>query len=429
MKKITLILFIHFCVLSNITAQVVTTFAGSEQGSVNGTGTAAQFNRPYSICRSPSGDFYVADYVNNQIRKITPQGVVTTLAGTTQEGYANGPGATAQFWNPWGICVDAAGNIYVADSENYKIRKITPAGIVSTFAGSSQGFANGAGTAAKFGWPTGICVDFSGNIYVVDTANTKIRKITPAGVVTTFAGSTQGSTNGTGASAKFYEPYGICSDSAGNLYVADVGTNTIRKITPGAVVSTFAGSGEQGILDGIGTAAQFRQPFGVCTDTANNIYVADTTNDRIRKITPARVVTTLAGSDGQGYLDGPAAVSQFFLPIGVCSDPSGNIYVADNYNDRIRKIIPASLGANTNEVSNNQLTIYPNPVHAILNIKVDLFFEKAKILLTDVTGKIISSQELLSSETDLSINGYPKGTYFVTIIDGIKKLTQKVIIE
>ena len=337
MKKITLLLVVFNFIFSNLTVQVVTTFAGSQDGFMNGVGTNAQFNRPYGICKSSTGDFYVADNYNNQIRKITPSGVVTTLAGSTFEGYNDGIGTAAQFFHPYGVCTDAVGNVYVADTYNFKVRKITITGVVTTFAGSIQGFANGTGTAAQFYSPTGICSDSSGNIYVVDTGNNKIRKITSGGVVSTFAGSTEGYTDGIGTTAQFQSPYGICIDNSGNLYVADTNNVKIRKITPTGIVTTLAGS-EQGFNDGIGSSAQFRDPFGVCTDSVDNIYVADTSNNRIRKITPTGVVTTLAGCNIQGFLDGNATTAQFFLPIGVCSDAQGNIYVGDNYNCRIRKM-------------------------------------------------------------------------------------------
>lgn len=425
MKRIDFLLFSFCFVFSSANAQVVSTFVGSTEGFINATGTAAQFNRPNGICKSTSGNFYVADLLNNQIRKITPQGVVTTLAGTT-EGYSDGLGTTAQFDHPYGVCADPSGNVYVADTYNTKIRKITPSGFVSTFAGSTQGFANGTGTTAKFYSPTGICIDPSGNIFVVDAGNNKIRKITPTGIVSTFAGSTAGYTNGTGTAAKFSFPFGICSDNGGNLYVADANNSKIRKITPTGNVTTLAGS-DQGFNDGNGNAAQFKDPYGVCTDSAGNVYVADTSNNRIRKITPAGIVTTLAGCNDQGYLDGITTVAQFFLPTGVCSDAQGNIYVADNYNDKIRKISP-TLGLDLN-ISNFTLTILPNPASYFLNIEINNFYTNTKISITDMFGKNVYSQNLETYKTIINTSGYAKGLYLVTLTNGTKKLTQKVIID
>ena len=212
-----------------------------------------------------SGNVYVADTWNHRIRKISPAGVVTTFA---------------KFRSPEGVAVDSRGYVYVADTS---IRKISPAGVVTTFAGSSEGYMDGTGTAAQFNRPNGVAVDSSGNVYVADTWNNRIRKISPAGVVTTLAGSSYGYMDGPGAAAKFLNPEGVAVDSSGNVYVADDGNNRIRKISPAVVVTTLAGS-SYGYMDGPGTAAKFNNPTGVAVDSSGNVYVADYSNNRIRKI-------------------------------------------------------------------------------------------------------------------------------------------------
>jgi len=236
-----------------------------------------------------SGNVYVADTDNHRIRKITPADriedrVVSTFAGTDTRGHADGPGTEAQFNYPYGVAVDSSGNVYVADADNNRIRKITPEGVVSTFAGSTEGSADGTATTAQFHHPTGVAVDSSSNVYVADADNNRIRKITPEGGVSTFAGSTEGSADGTATTARFQSPTGVAVDSEGNVYVADADNNRIRKITPEGVVSTFAGSTE-GFADGTGTEAQFNYPIDVAVDSSGNVvYVADTGNHRIRKI-------------------------------------------------------------------------------------------------------------------------------------------------
>jgi len=321
----------------------VSTLAGSgTAGFANGTGTAAQFNEQRGVAVDGSGNLYVADWRNHRVRKISPAGVVTTFAGSGTAGYANGTGTAAQFNEPYDIAIDSAGVLYVADADNNRIRKITPAGVVTTLAGSgSYGFANGTGTAAQFAYPEGIAVDSSGNVYVCDNDNERIRKITPAGVVTTLAGSgVAGFADGMGTAARFNNPEGITIDAAGNLYVADRENHRIRKITPAGVVTTLAGSGVAGFANGTGTAAQFNKPTGLAIDADGSIYVADSENNRIRKITSTGVVTTIAGSGIYGHVDGPGSVAEFTHPLNLAIDDSGIIYVSDSYESRIRKIEP-----------------------------------------------------------------------------------------
>jgi ATP-dependent protease HslVU (ClpYQ) peptidase subunit len=339
----------------------VSTFAGSSYGFVDGTGTAAQFKNPTGIAVDDSGNVYVADVSNHKIRKITPAGVVTTFAGSSA-GFADGTGTAAQFNNPANVALDASGNVYVVDSGNSKIRKITPEGVVSTFAGSSAGFADGTGTSAQFSNPQGITIDASGNVYIADTSNQKIRKITPTGVVTTFAGSDYGDVDGTGTSAQFKYPYGVAVDASGNVYVADRSNHKIRKITPAGVVSTFAGS-SSGFANGTGTAAQFKYPHGIAVDASGNVYVADTNNQKIRKITPIGDVSTFAGSTA-GYADGTGTSAQFSSPQGITIDASGNVYVADHTNQKIRKITTTGAilltGDTTGQVGDHNVVLDAN---------------------------------------------------------------------
>jgi hypothetical protein len=314
------------------------------------TPAAAGFNLPDGVAVDAAGNVYVADTLNHTIRKITSAGVVSTLAGSTgSSGSADGTGSAARFFAPRDIAVDATGNVYVGDTNNFTVRKITPAGAVSTLAGlaGSAGSVDGAGSAARFAAPQGIALDAAGNLYVADSSNFTIRKITPAGVVATLAGSAgnPGNTDGTGGSARFSNPTSVALDATGNVYVADFSNHTIRKITPAGVVSTLAGSaGLLGSNDGTGSAARFSNPLGVAVDAAGNVYVADFNNDTIRKITPAGVVSTLAGLAGSpGSSDGTGSAARFRNPRDVAVDAAGNVYVADTDNDSIRKITPAGV--------------------------------------------------------------------------------------
>ena len=320
----------------------VTTLAGIEtSGSTDGVNTQASFYSPTGIAVDANGNVYVADYNNNKIRKINPIGEVTTLAGNGEYNSTEGAGTTASFSNPSGVAVDIVGNVYVADSNNNKIRKISATGEVSTLAGSG-GLGNsidGIGTAASFDVPSGLAIDVAGNVYVADTFNHKIRKISSSGTVTTYAGnSSWGSDDGEGPAASFFSPKGISVDVTGNVYVADSGNHKIRKITDTGVVTTLAGNGSQGGDDGIGTAASFYSPEGLAVDAAGNVYIADTNNHKIRKINPTGVVTTLAGDGTTGSMDGTSITASFSSPSGVAVDISGNVYVADSNNNKIRKI-------------------------------------------------------------------------------------------
>jgi len=331
-------------------AWVVTTLAGTGvAGFANGRGTSAQFHDPRGVAVDSSGNIYVADRENHRIRKITANGVVSTLAGSTW-GFENGRGAVAQFNLPSDVAVyqhkpSGKTYVYVADSRNQRIRKITidsndNVGDVETLAGSTWGFENGRGAAAKFHDPRDVAVDSANNVYVADSLNHSIRKIAidsnGNGVVSTLAGSTWGFENGRGAAAQFSIPSGVAVDTSDNVYVADWGNHRIRKITAARRVSSPFGSGTPGSANGRGTAAQFNRPSGVAVDSAGNVYVADRENHRIRKITANGVVSTIAGNGTSGFADGAAA--QFNGPRGVAVDSAGNVYVADSGNNRIRKL-------------------------------------------------------------------------------------------
>ena len=330
---------------------VVTTFAGSlgNSGSSDGAGSAARFQHPDGVTVDMAGNVYVADSYNDTIRKITSQGVVSTLAGSAGvEGTADGNGSAARFNDPERLAVDVAGNIYVADALNDAIRKVTPSGQVTTVAGNKgvEGSADGRGSAAQFHWPRDVAVDASGVLYVADQFNATIRKITPAGDVTTLAGKAgaAGSVDGVGAAARFNDPWGLDVDLLGNVYVADSENNAIREISPQGLVTTLGSLAvREGSADGFGTNARFHSPRGVAVDRLGNVFVADLLNHTIRKIASTGEVTTFAGTAGvSGDADGIGAAARFDGPTAIAIDPSGNLFIVDEFNYTIRKITPSA---------------------------------------------------------------------------------------
>ena len=314
-------------VLTTLGTINVSTLAGSGAfGAVDSTGNQASFYYPFGVAvDNTSGNVFVADWGSNKIRKITATGVVTTFAGSGTASELNGTGTAASFYNPVGIAVDASGNVYVADEYGNAIRKITSDGVVTTLT-----LTDGSGNTVSLSQPSGLAVDAAGNIYVADKNNSKVRKINysanSARVVSTLSGT-------------FNYPSGVAVDAAGNVYVADTNNNLIQKISSGGSVTTLAGSTTSGAVNATGSAASFNQPFGIAVDTAGNIYVADSGNNKIRKITSAGVVTTLTGTGTTGAVDGPELVASFYHPSGIAVDSTGNnIYIADTYNNKIRTL-------------------------------------------------------------------------------------------
>ncbi|MES2581714.1 MAG: hypothetical protein V4627_03265 [Pseudomonadota bacterium] len=392
------------------TPYTVSTFAGDDgQNLVDGLGPAARFGRPYAIAKDSQGNFYVSDIGSNSIRRVTPWGAVTTLAridgsprglafdtsdnlyvadmrnhrvlkiapngvvstltgsSSGEIGYVDGPAGAARFSYPQGLAVDAAGNVYVSDGWNgesgtlsyHRIRKISPSGTVGTLAGSAEsGFADGAGAAARFGYPGQLTVDGAGSVYVADTGNRAIRKVTPSGVVTTVIG-------GPGSGTQFGSIEALALDRAGNIYVADGYNKSVRKITPAGVMSTLAGGralgdgGVAGFVDGSGSLASFAGPSGIVVGQWDTLQVVDTGNRAIRTVTQAGGVTTLAGQGPTtGLVDGVGAAARFGAPTDIAADSAGNVYVVDRgyYSGvvgyPIRKITPSGVVTTLADTSN-----------------------------------------------------------------------------
>ncbi|MFJ4908601.1 RICIN domain-containing protein [Streptomyces sp. NPDC093249] len=331
----------------------ISTVAGAGgAGSTGDEGPAAlaQLNRPYGIAVDGAGTLYLSDYNNHRIRKVTTDGKITTVAGTGAAGFKgdNGPAAAAQLNAPREVATDAAGNLYVSDSGNHRIRRIAPDGTITTVAGAGvAGFSGDGGlaTVARLNLPTGVAVDGAGNLYVSDYSNHRIRKIAADGKIATVAGIGTGGfrgDNGPAAAAQLNAPHGLAVDGAGNLYVSDSNNHRIRKVTPDGTITTVVGTGVAGFGGDGGPAAsaQLNLPVALVVDSTGALLLSDYRNNRVRKVTPDGTIATVAGTGVAGFGgDGaPAASAQLNNPFGLAVDCVDTLYIADHVNNRVRRI-------------------------------------------------------------------------------------------
>lgn len=444
MKKIILSLSCLFsATLINAQTVTVSTISGSLPGYFDNSCTYSLFYEPSGLAVDASGNIFVADKSNTCIRKISSTCVVTTFAGSSGSiGTADGIGTAARFGYLLGMTMDATGNLYVTDGFN-RIRKITPSALVSTVAGTTTaGYADGPAATAMFNGPAGMAVDATGNVYVADALNHRIRKISTSGIVSTFAGSGVAAlTDGSGTTASFNEPTGLAFDAVGNLYVADRMNHCIRKITPTGVVSTFVGSAISGFDDGTGTAAHLFEPTGIAFDFAGNMYITEKFNNRVRKITSSAVVKTIAGdfsANASGASDGEGSVARFFSPMAIVVDNSGNLIVVDQSNNRIRKItFDGVSGINENNIAEN-FSSYPNPTTGILNIdfsnsplieKVTEQGRSIEVAITNTLGQVVLNDKITETHSSFNIQYFVSGIYFVTVTDSSGNKSVKKIIK
>ena len=414
----------------------VTTYAGTGfAGFVNGDTSIASFNRPFGMCIDPEGNLYLADAYNNVIRKISTDGEVSTYAGTGTAGYLDGPADEAEFNQPFNICLDDEGNMYVSDFLNQRIRKISSDMMVTTVAGTGiAGLLNGPAAQARFNYPRGICLDDTGNIYIGDSWNHRIRKISTTGFVSTWAGggttigvqSVGAYLDGSDTAARFYTPCELSIDQDNNIFVADAYNHRIRKIDPSRMVTTVAGSGDSGpdgggFQNGIASETMFKVPTACHVVANGSIYVGDGENQRVRVITDG-MVSTFAGSGIAGFENGPDSMASFDFPRGCVMDYVMNrLYVVDYYNHAVR-IIHLVFPTDINEkvLTTEDISIYPNPSSERLTISWGAVTPRMKINVLNSAGEEILKQTALNrSAVQLDVSNWPEGLYFVKIRDKV----------
>jgi uncharacterized protein (TIGR03437 family) len=396
MKRLTvfvLVSFVAFCYQASGQSGIITTVAGNGAQTSSGDGgpaTSASL-APWGVAVDASGSLFIADPFNNRIRKVSASGIITTVAGNGTQGFSGdgGPAISAFLNNPEGVAVDASGNLFIADSGNSRIRKVSASGIITTVAGNGSGsFAShpgdgGPATSVPLS-PFGVAVDASGNLFIADSGNGRIRKVSASGIITTVAGGGNGSFSGDGGpatSASLQGPFGVTVDASANLFIADSLNNRIRKVSASGIITTVAGSGSVDVFTpqagwsrnggfsgdgGPATSALLNNPMGVAVDASGNLFIADSFNNRIRKVSASGIITTVAGNGTEGFSGdaGPATLASLANPFGVAVNASGNLFIADGGgNNRIREVQTVnSLGGIQNAASYTTGAVSPGEI-------------------------------------------------------------------
>jgi len=419
---------------------MVTTIAGIDTAGYNGDGrtaVSAKLNLPFGIAADASGSVYIADRGNDRIRKISG-GIISTIAGNGTGGYNgdNISATSAEIFDPTGVAVDGAGNVYIADKSNNRVRKVDASGIITTIAGNGTAGFGGDGlpaTVSMLNNPRGVATDAAGNVYIADQANQRIRKINIAGIISTIAGSASSGfsgDNGPATLAALQNPYSVAIDASGNIYIADVDNERIRMVDASGIITTFAGTGTGGYNgDGIAaTDAQLSEPTGIAVDAMGIVYIADAWNSRIRAVS-AGIISTLAGTGVAGYNgDGGIAVTELNIPYGVGLDAGGNIYIADYSNNLARYITrPTILKSVPNP---SFIKIYPNPSTGSFTVNITSgIWEQATITIADASGQEVKK---ITADTNNPIEitlHVPPGIYFLSASTAHGKWDTQIVIE
>lgn len=418
-RRNLLSLFVLSVIFMN-NAQTVSTFCGKGTfESIDGSPTQAAFMSPAFICKDPLGNLYVTENSAHKIRKIAPDGNASTIAGNGTFGYVNSVGTNAVLRFPLGIGF-YEGSLYFADQGNHVIRKVDASQLVSTFAGPNYG------VNSIINGPQGVAVDSYGNVFIAEAAMNRILKVTPSGVITVFAGSTSpGNQDGTGTSASFNTPIALTIDADNFIYVADSYNNMIRKISPDGQVTTIAGSTMAGFVNGTGTNARFNRPRGIAVDNSGNIYISDTENHVIRKINAQNEVTTFAGTGQSGYYNGLYNEARFNFPYGLTIGADGALYVCDGGNHVIRKITTER--PRIMVVCPADYTIYPNIADEEITISTAI--TSSEVLIVNSSGNPVHSQSIGSGQTLINVMGWNPGFYWVKISSAGGLMEYRILVQ
>ncbi|PQJ12221.1 hypothetical protein CJD36_000220 [Flavipsychrobacter stenotrophus] len=432
MKKLLFAFFM--CSLGTVSAQNIHTYAGTGTAGYSGDGapaTAANLNTQYGVWGDTAGNIYFADALNNRIRKVSSSGIVTTIAGTGVAGFSGDGGSplAAKLDMPIAVNLDAQGNIYIADMNNNRIRKITVSevgSIITTIAGNGTAGYTGDGnpaTSATLNQPQGVFVDRTGNVLVADNYNNAIRKIAPSGIISTIAGNGSAGYTGDGVAAtatSLNREAGVCTDTAGNIYIADAINNRIRMINTAGIITTIAGTGVLGYNgDGLAaTATQLRAPKYIFVDNSGDVYFSDADNYRVRKLNRStNTISTIAGTGTAGSTgdEGPAVAAKLNFPQGIFIDKYSRIFIGDGVNHRIRVIgEDPTLGIPGAEHAGADISIYPNPTSDRLVITSGTELLK-EIVITNMLGAVVYKQQPNSKEINIDVTALNAGIYIVTI--------------
>ena len=448
-QLLTILCFVLSTAVQNIaSAQIITTFAGTGvvgYSGDNGPASAALFNIPTGIAVDPLGNVFIVDQGNSVVRKVNTSGIITTFAGTGTAGYS-GDGTqatTAKLNQPSSVAVDQFENVYITDDGNNVIRKVNNLGVISTFAGNgAAGYYGdlGPASAAALNSPTGVAVDRSGNVYIADNNNNVIRKVFANDTIITIAGPGFYTTYGDGGNAivaYLNSPKSVFVDTIGNLYVADAGNFTVRKINTANIISTVAGmEGSFGYSGdgGYSTSAKLSVPTGMIVDAGGNLFIADFTNDRIRKVTHVGYISTYAGIGSAGYTGdgGAAAAAKLSSPYDVAEGPDGSLYITDRGNNVVR-VVQTTTGITNVSTNSYTLDVYPNPSTGSFKFNLPETNETITITVTDMLGRIMETKSITGSHPDMytmNPGNLAAGAYLLTVsANGISSREQIEILK